>query len=157
MTCHGGHTSDDATVMALGGCHCPPCSLMWFIRAARRCQEAGAGCHCGGCVQRPGELLTKEVTYQRRRLLSSVCQSCLLMYIHCIQGSGSNIDLCVITKDKVDYIRPHEVANEKGKRFNTYDYPKGTTEVLTETVTPVIAPEDVHPLGAQTMEVTADA
>lgn len=24
-------------------------------------------------------------------------------------GSGSNIDLCVITKDNVDYIRPYEV------------------------------------------------
>ena len=29
-------------------------------------------------------------------------------------GSGSNIDLCVITKDKTEYIRPHEVANAKG-------------------------------------------
>ena len=32
-------------------------------------------------------------------------------------GSGSNVDVCVITKDKVDYIRPYDVANEKGKRF----------------------------------------
>ena len=31
-------------------------------------------------------------------------------------GSGSNVDICVITKDKVDYIRPFDVANEKGKR-----------------------------------------
>lgn len=31
-------------------------------------------------------------------------------------GSGSNIDLCVITKNKVDYIRPHDVANKKGVR-----------------------------------------
>ena len=31
-------------------------------------------------------------------------------------GSGSNVDICVITKDKVDYIRPYDVANEKGKR-----------------------------------------
>ena len=31
-------------------------------------------------------------------------------------GSGSNIDLCVITKGKVDYIRPHDEANKKGVR-----------------------------------------
>ena len=31
-------------------------------------------------------------------------------------GSGSNVDLCVITKDKVDYIRPYEEANKKGVR-----------------------------------------
>lgn len=31
-------------------------------------------------------------------------------------GSGSNIDLCVITKSKVNYIRPHDEANKKGVR-----------------------------------------
>ncbi|MBN3281220.1 PSB7 protein, partial [Polyodon spathula] len=31
-------------------------------------------------------------------------------------GSGSNIDLCVITKNNVDYIRPHDEANKKGVR-----------------------------------------
>ncbi|XP_068191765.1 proteasome subunit beta type-7 isoform X2 [Antennarius striatus] len=33
-------------------------------------------------------------------------------------GSGSNIDLCVITKGKVDYIRPHDEANKKGVRLH---------------------------------------
>lgn len=31
-------------------------------------------------------------------------------------GSGSNIDLCVIKKGTVDYLRGYEYANEKGKR-----------------------------------------
>ena len=31
-------------------------------------------------------------------------------------GSGSNVDLCIITKDKVDYLRPYDEANVKGKR-----------------------------------------
>lgn len=31
-------------------------------------------------------------------------------------GSGSNIDLCVITKGKLDYIRPHDEVNKKGVR-----------------------------------------
>ncbi|XP_042167642.1 proteasome subunit beta type-7-like [Oncorhynchus tshawytscha] len=29
-------------------------------------------------------------------------------------GSGSNIDLCVITNGRVDYLRPHDMANKKG-------------------------------------------
>ena len=31
-------------------------------------------------------------------------------------GSGSNIDLCVITEDKVEYLRPYDEANVKGQR-----------------------------------------
>jgi len=33
-------------------------------------------------------------------------------------GSGSNVDLCVITKDKVEYLRPFDEANIKGQRWN---------------------------------------
>lgn len=59
-------------------------------------------------------------------------------------GSGSNVDVCVITADKVEYIRPYEVANEKGVRQNSYLPTRGTTavtkqsvHVISETVTPV--------------------
>lgn len=45
-------------------------------------------------------------------------------------GSGSNVDVCVITKDKVDYIRPFDEANLKGQRQGSYRYKKGTTAVL---------------------------
>lgn len=30
--------------------------------------------------------------------------------------SGSNIDLCVITRDGATHVRPYDVANVKGKR-----------------------------------------
>ena len=36
-------------------------------------------------------------------------------------GSGSNVDLCVITKNKVDYIRPYDEANLKGRRYSIHD------------------------------------
>lgn len=32
-------------------------------------------------------------------------------------GSGSNIDLCVISKSKLDFLRPYDVANKKGERL----------------------------------------
>jgi len=45
-------------------------------------------------------------------------------------GSGSNVDVCVITKDKTDYMRTYEEANVKGKRSGRYAFAKGTTAVL---------------------------
>jgi len=33
-------------------------------------------------------------------------------------GSGSNVDVCVITKDKVDYVRPQKQAGVKGVRYH---------------------------------------
>lgn len=45
-------------------------------------------------------------------------------------GSGSNIDLCVITKDKVELLQPYEVANNRGIKQGNYKYPKGSTAVL---------------------------
>ena len=45
----------------------------------------------------------------------------------CTQGSGSHVDLCVITADKVDYLRPYDIANKKGERAGDYRYKKGTT------------------------------
>lgn len=47
-------------------------------------------------------------------------------------GSGSNVDLCVITKDKVDYLRTYDEANKKGQRQGDYTYKKGTTKVISE-------------------------
>lgn len=31
-------------------------------------------------------------------------------------GSGSNVDICVIKKDCVDYCRPYECLNVKGEK-----------------------------------------
>jgi len=49
-------------------------------------------------------------------------------------GSGSNVDVTVINKEGVDYIRPYDEANKKGVRQRSYKYPPGTTEVLTTNV-----------------------
>ncbi|XP_068566930.1 proteasome 20S subunit beta 13a [Cebidichthys violaceus] len=52
-------------------------------------------------------------------------------------GSGNNIDICVITRPGVDYIRPYQVSEYKDKRKTKYKYGPGTTPVLTEKVVPV--------------------
>lgn len=52
-------------------------------------------------------------------------------------GSGSNVDLCVITKDGADHLRPFDIANVKGKREGKYEYKLGTTEVLSTKTIPI--------------------
>jgi len=48
-------------------------------------------------------------------------------------GSGSNVDLCVIKKDKVNFIRGYDTSNKRLYR-RPYNIPKGTTFVLKEKV-----------------------
>lgn len=45
-------------------------------------------------------------------------------------GSGSNVDLCVITKDKTESLRPYHVANLKGVKQGSYKFKRGTTNVI---------------------------
>ncbi|XP_037340715.1 proteasome subunit beta type-10 [Pungitius pungitius] len=56
--------------------------------------------------------------------------------ILCDLGSGSNVDLCVITEAGVEYLRGYDTPAMKGKREGQYRYEPGTTAVLTKTVTP---------------------
>lgn len=49
-------------------------------------------------------------------------------------GSGSNVDVCVIKKDKTDYIRPYALPNPRNEKTGNYDFKRGTTMVLSETV-----------------------
>ena len=47
-------------------------------------------------------------------------------------GSGSNVDICVITKGKVDYLRNHEYLQSKTyQRRHPVAYGKGSTSTLT--------------------------
>lgn len=57
-------------------------------------------------------------------------------------GSGSTVDLCVIRKNSVDYLRPYDITCNKGVKEGSYKFKKGTTAVLTSIVRPVIV-EDV--------------
>lgn len=68
-------------------------------------------------------------------------------------GSGSNVDICVIRNTEihgpvfdsrsVEYIRPYDVANEKGKREGSYRYERGTTAILNKSVHPIVIEEEI--------------
>ncbi|KAI2803765.1 Proteasome subunit beta type-7 [Blomia tropicalis] len=52
-------------------------------------------------------------------------------------GSGSNVDLCVITKGDLQYLRNYEVANVKGERQGNYQFKRSTTTVLNTKIIPI--------------------
>ncbi|XP_056154087.1 proteasome subunit beta type-10 [Lampris incognitus] len=64
-------------------------------------------------------------------------QDAITAGIFCDLGSGSNVDLCVITEKGVQYLRGYDKPAEKGKKEGQYKYKPGTTAVLTKTVTPL--------------------
>lgn len=52
-------------------------------------------------------------------------------------GSGSNVDLCVITAEGTQMLRTYEEANKKGTRHQSYRFPRGATQVLTTEIVTV--------------------
>ncbi|KAM8888142.1 proteasome subunit beta type-10 [Synchiropus picturatus] len=57
--------------------------------------------------------------------------------IFCDLGSGSNVDLCVITEAGAEYLRGYDKPAVRGERQGVYRFQPGTTAVLTKTVTPL--------------------
>lgn len=49
-------------------------------------------------------------------------------------GSGSNVDVAIITKDKTMLKRNYIKPNEKSAKLQSYAFPKGTTAVLNEKI-----------------------
>ncbi|XP_076291870.1 proteasome beta2 subunit [Lasioglossum baleicum] len=71
-------------------------------------------------------------------------------------ASGSNVDLCVIRKGSVDYLRPYDVANVKGERSISYRYKRGTTAILNKTIHPIIIEEEIiRRLPEETMDTSS--
>lgn len=55
-------------------------------------------------------------------------------------GSGSNVDVAVITKDKTTLLRNYIKPNQREKKFRDYRFEKGSTAVLAERI---IRKEDI--------------
>lgn len=71
-------------------------------------------------------------------------------------ASGSNVDLCVIRKNNVEYLRPYDTASVKGERQISYRYKPGTTSVLTKTIQPIIVEEEtVRTIEPEAMDTSA--
>ncbi|CAG5867077.1 unnamed protein product [Menidia menidia] len=70
--------------------------------------------------------------------------------IFCDLGSGSNVDLCVITEAGVELLRGYDKPTQKGKREGSYRYKPGTTAILTSSETRL--PLDVVQESVQLMD-----
>lgn len=51
-------------------------------------------------------------------------------------GSGSNVDVCVITAEKTTLMRNYRKPNPRGEKEKSYKFPRGTTRVLKEQIIP---------------------
>lgn len=64
-------------------------------------------------------------------------------------GSGSNVDVCVITASGTDMLRNYVMDNEKVTKERNYKFRRGTTDWKRdrEVVRSLVASETVRPIG----------
>jgi len=63
-----------------------------------------------------------------------LCSDAILAGIFNDLGSGSNVDVCVITPEKATLLRNHITPNVREKKTRDYRFKKGTTAVLNEKI-----------------------
>ncbi|KXL49894.1 hypothetical protein M433DRAFT_57247 [Acidomyces richmondensis BFW] len=63
-----------------------------------------------------------------------LCSDAIMAGIFNDLGSGSNVDVCVITPDKTTLLRNYIKPNVREKKMRDYKFPRGTTAVLNEKV-----------------------
>jgi 20S proteasome subunit beta 2 len=87
-----------------------------------------------------------------------LCSDAIMAGIFNDLGSGSNVDVAVITKEKTTLKRNFIKPNEKSAKLQSYNFPKGTTAVLNEKIIrkdeigKYVSVQEV-PAGGDTMEV----
>ena len=64
-----------------------------------------------------------------------LCSEAILAGIFNDLGSGSNVDVCVITEGKTVLMRNYLTPNVRGRKERDYKFERGTTAVLGERVT----------------------
>ncbi|CAO1614186.1 unnamed protein product [Sympodiomycopsis kandeliae] len=69
-------------------------------------------------------------------------------------GSGSNVDVCVIGKDKTENFRNFSKPNERGVKEQSYLFPKGVTGFTKEMIYDMVVKEDVLAVGGKTATST---
>jgi len=62
-------------------------------------------------------------------------------------GSGSNVDVCIITKEKTEMLRNYQTPNERVVKERKYGFRRGTTAWKSESIRSLIAAETVVPVA----------
>ncbi|RXM34701.1 Proteasome subunit beta type-7 [Acipenser ruthenus] len=122
---------------------CSSRSRVYKTRTQSSCCKENRHNYLRSCIQGSGSLAAMAVFEDRYKQdmeegeAKQLVRDAIAAGIFNDLGSGSNIDLCVITKNNIDYIRPHDEANKKGVRSGSYKYKRGTTGVLTKNIIPL--------------------
>jgi 20S proteasome subunit beta 2 len=69
-------------------------------------------------------------------------------------GSGSNVDVCVITKDGTEMLRNHLRPNERGEKTRQYTFRRGTTAWKSESIRSLVVEESVTEIGGDAMDTS---
>lgn len=63
-----------------------------------------------------------------------LCSDAILAGIFNDLGSGSNVDVCVITQEKTELLRNYITPNVREHKMRNYKFARGTTAVLNQKV-----------------------
>lgn len=69
-------------------------------------------------------------------------------------GSGSNVDVCVITANETQMLRNHRTDNVRPTKEMTYKFRRGTTAWKHENIRSLVVDEAVRPVGGDAMDTT---
>lgn len=69
-------------------------------------------------------------------------------------GSGSNVDVCVITESNTDMLRNYAKPNERVQKEKKYGFRRGTTAWKTENIRSLVVNEEVTLVGGDAMDTT---
>ena len=78
----------------------------------------------------------------------------MLTVISCPTGSGSNVDICIIGKDKTEMHRNFSTPNERAVKERKYGFRRGTTAWTKEDVRSMVVEETVQAAGEVGMDMS---
>jgi len=69
-------------------------------------------------------------------------------------GSGSNVDVCVITAQGSEMLRNLYMPNERGQKEKNYKFRRGTTSWTKESIKRLVADETITPISGDAMDIS---
>lgn len=69
-------------------------------------------------------------------------------------GSGSNVDVCVVTSTGTEMLRNFVKPNERVEKERKYTFRRGTTAWKTENIRDLVVSEQITPVAGEAMDVS---
>src|SRR5260370_4014334 len=69
-------------------------------------------------------------------------------------GSGSNVDVCVITDQGAEMMRNLHMPNVRGQKEKNYKFRRGTTAWTKDTIKKLVTDETITPIPGDAMDIS---